>query len=1034
MGGSTKRRPNPTSFNGMNIYTPKRTHIGEGLLNVTLVRDQRSWVFGVLCTTLHITLLAVSVFLALCGSDAAYNPGPNWDIPPVLIDLLPLLVEVGDSARIIPLGVWPLKDDDMDTLDTLVGKIDLLCEAWTSAKGQGDVNHAHSEEVCDDVEMSDELQGGHEETHERPRGQLPQVSDGFEELTRGNKGWWIEKMRTAFGRSPHRIAGAVRAYIESLPAGLSSEVHKECNAALVSLGDRREETVKNCVVANLRDALSRLARRNTRANVSLTRGIAAAAFGSNLAEDNLVRTACTMLGVHQRVGTLGVVGNSNLREGAHMATAERGRRGLWEGVMLAERRLSTRCLTMATCALIRAFWLHPDNTRVSPCKKDVVLARDPNTGALRTPREFVSKHWLEASQLVIYRRFQAKYPALKIGQRSFEKQGVCKPHNVVRLRRKDNISCCCRYHEDMRMVLEGFDKAREAVHSPCACTSATCCPRVRRTPEHRRKAVGNTGMVCTIAKAGRSTSTFAEGLLCPRVGDKHAMECLRGRCEKCGGLANFKVCDSEVQHEAQVPWSCYETCGTGQMDEDGKEIRRLQFVQKKTKLAALIAKLQALLLGHEPGASPNCQCKGNFLVNSATAGQPEAWAWKKLEGCGDCAFLRPYAYHTFMALHQQRQFQTCVRDLPLGHAVFLFDFSENHSLNIPREVQSLHWVVKQATILVCVVWRHACMAVDGVESTAENPVLVKDYVYLLSDDRKHDHRFIQYMRELIIRDYFIGRGIAKPLFIHEWADGCAGQNKCAAGFADVANSKYEWSLGVPCQRNFFETAHAKGEQDGAGAHVKHAAAVAVISEGDKWYARINCAADLHAFCCERLSRRADSSYAKARASFNQRFFYLVPEDALHEEAGGLHAVDHNADVELRPATGAAAVRIRGMVEEYAAGVSVAVRRGSIMAVKKDPTDASHAYYLVKALSGVTEVGGRIRRDDYRQTFAPGDSVISGRYFEWADPNVRDTYTLDTSKKCLIPCEAVLACDVRLVKRGDVHMLPLREHQRLLALL
>ncbi|KAK3238091.1 hypothetical protein CYMTET_51873 [Cymbomonas tetramitiformis] len=123
-----------------------------------------------------------------------------------------------------------------------------------------------------------------------------------------------------------------------------------------------------------------------------------------------------------------------------------------------------------------------------------------------------------------------------------------------------------------------------------------------------------------------------------------------------------------------------------------------------------------------------------------------------------------------------------------------------------------------------------------------------------------------------------------------------------------------------------------------------------------------------------------------------------------------------------------------MVEEYAAGVSVAVRRGSIMAVKKDPTDASHAYYLVKALSGVTEVGGRIRRDDYRQTFAPGDSVISGRYFEWTDPNVRDTYTLDTSKKCLIPCEAVLACDVRLVKRGDVHMLPLREHQRLLALL
>eukprot|EP00854_Cymbomonas_tetramitiformis_P023887 gene23887-biopygen24719 len=64
------------------------------------------------------------------------------------------------------------------------------------------------------------------------------------------------------------------------------------------------------------------------------------------------------------------------------------------------------------------------------------------------------------------------------------------------------------------------------------------------------------------------------------------------------------------------------------------------------------------------------------------------------------------------------------------------------------------------------------MAADEVESTAENPVLVKDYVYLLSDDRtKHDHRFIQCMRELIIRYYFIGRGIATPLFIHESTSG-----------------------------------------------------------------------------------------------------------------------------------------------------------------------------------------------------------------------------------------------------------------------
>ena len=930
---------------------------------------------------------------------------------------------------------------------------------------------------------------------EAARGKPPTEELGYTPLTRGNKAWWMTKMGETFGRKPSRIASVLRAYIDALPSDTREVVLAKCKSALLNGNDAAAHNATVCVIANLRASFRQLARRNTQVNRNHVMGLAAATFGRNMEDRGVLRKAAGLLGVFPRIAKRGVRGHANLMAGAHLQHSERVAKELLENVVAGSRKLSARCLAISTCALIREFWLSPDNTRVSPCKKDVVLARDPVTGKVKTPQEYVSKHWLEATQLVIYRRFQAKYPGLKVGQRSFEKAGVCKPHNVVRLRRRDNISCCCRYHEDMRMVLEGFDKAREAVHSPCKCKDARCCPRDTWKAEHKRKAIDGTTAVCTIAKAGRSTSTFAESLLCPREGDKHNIECLQGTCRRCGGLANFKVCEQEVQHEPPVEWSCYETSGTGQMDDEGKEIKRLQFVQKKTKMAALISKLQSLLLGHEPGKSPNCECKGNFLVKSAEAGQPETWGWRKLDGCGECPFLRPYAYHTFMAQHQQRQFQACVRNLPLGHAVLLFDFSENHSLNIPREVQSLHWVVKQATILVCVVWRHASMEVDGVQSTLEKPVLVKDYVYMLSDDRKHDHRFFEYMRKVVIEEYFVGRGLPKPTFLHEWADGCAAQNKCAAGFADVANSKREWVYGIPCQRNFFETAHAKGEQDGAGAHVKHAAAVAVISEGDKWYAKILCAADLYAFCCERLSHRADTTRLTQRSSFNKRFFYLVPEDALHEVEGGLRAVDHTngaayqsvdgtqrmhsvragsvegslmvrdrscycahcydqcvqavpdsagclershvdawREVDLRPATHADAVRIRSMVENYAAGVSVAVRRGFIMAVKKDPGDRTHAYYLVKALSAVTEVGTRGRRDDYGQIFAPGDPVISGRYFEWSDPVVRDDYILDTSKKCLIPCEAVLATDVRLCKRGDAYLMPAREHERLLALL
>ena len=78
------------------------------------------------------------------------------------------------------------------------------------------------------------------------------------------------------------------------------------------------------------------------------------------------------------------------------------------------------------------------------------------------------------------------------------------------------------------------------------------------------------------------------------------------------------------------------------------------------------------------------------------------------------------------------------------------------------------------------------------------------------------------------------------------------------------------------------------------------------------------------------------------------------------------------EVELTPATGADAARVRDLAEEYASDVSVAVRRGCIIADHRDPADRTHAYYLVKALSAVMEVGPRGRRDDYVWTiFRPG---------------------------------------------------------------
>ena len=62
--------------------------------------------------------------------------------------------------------------------------------------------------------------------------------------------------------------------------------------------------------------------------------------------------------------------------------------------------------------------------------------------------------------------------------------------------------------------------------------------------------------------------------------------------------------------------------------------------------------------------------------------------------------------------------------------------------------------------------------------------------------------------------------------LHEWTDGCSAQYKSRHCMGDVAHSTSDF--GYITIRNFFETSHAKGPQDAAGANLKHKADMAVI--------------------------------------------------------------------------------------------------------------------------------------------------------------------------------------------------------------
>ena len=131
----------------------------------------------------------------------------------------------------------------------------------------------------------------------------------------------------------------------------------------------------------------------------------------------------------------------------------------------------------------------------------------------------------------------------------------------------------------------------------------------------------------------------------------------------------------------------------------------------------------------------------------------------------------------------------------------------------------------------------------------------------------------------MISEYYQARSLAVPTFLHEWTDGCACQYKCAAAFHDIG------SLGVPCCRNFFATAHAKGEQDSAGGLVKTACRRACFNKQSPWYNRIVDVDSMYEFCNAELTGPPStrSGSRDARKTLNRMFFHLVKAGDVKRE-------------------------------------------------------------------------------------------------------------------------------------------------------
>ena len=174
----------------------------------------------------------------------------------------------------------------------------------------------------------------------------------------------------------------------------------------------------------------------------------------------------------------------------------------------------------------------------------------------------------------------------------------------------------------------------------------------------------------------------------------------------------------------------------------------------------------------------------------------------------------------------------------------------------------------QASIHVTILHRHALKDVDRVENTREDPNIIPEHIFVISPDTKHDHHSVHQVRQL-------EAGYLKEIkydveVIHEWTDGCSVQYKSQHCIGDVSFSHSD--CGYKTIRNYFETSHAKGPQDGAGVNLKHKADMEVIKR--KVVIHEN-AKDLFTFAENNLKTPAPSRYQSENVQLKRIIFFYV---------------------------------------------------------------------------------------------------------------------------------------------------------------
>jgi hypothetical protein len=98
------------------------------------------------------------------------------------------------------------------------------------------------------------------------------------------------------------------------------------------------------------------------------------------------------------------------------------------------------------------------------------------------------------------------------------------------------------------------------------------------------------------------------------------------------------------------------------------------------------------------------------------------------------------------------------------------DFSENFSCFEKHELQTSYFQKTEVSLHVSIIYRHAILEYDHVDSTEENPNIVGEHFFVVSPDPVHDNHFT-YQVQKMISEYLESISYNTEV-MHEFTDGC----------------------------------------------------------------------------------------------------------------------------------------------------------------------------------------------------------------------------------------------------------------------